>query len=271
MPLNAIIACIDNALRVWMNPKLYPVEFTDLARELRFAIRHKVNDRHQSMIDTVYSWLCSSIADPSNIIVTKAVRNAVKRLCVETFFNRYVATLGCCSDEPTDPVAPCIAPPAAPSGLGAPPGLANAAHAPGLPAAPAAPSALRSARTVAEKSLRLIDPDNTILMYPEFNELPTNYYAINNTVRYYNEKVAMLPTELKISAVFEKLAYLMDKVDYLAYDAECRIGILSFLDSAVKLCALDVHLYNQVELLRKYYNMNLANVSYNKYYRAMHI
>jgi hypothetical protein len=244
MPAAAVINCIDNAFRVWSNPKLYSSEFSNLSRELRETIKNKTSDRHQTLVITVYSWLCDSVVNPNGSTVTKGVRNAVRRLDVEEVFNAYVASIGC-KVEPT----PLIA-----------------------------------AKQTAERSITLIDMDADMgasdpspcdiydpITIALATAPPPNYDITFNMVKYFCEKISMTPPERKMEVVFEKLLYLLDKVDYLAYDSECRMNILTFLDTAVGLCQNDINLYNYVELIRRYYLSNLKNIETNRFYRRFEL
>jgi hypothetical protein len=67
----------------------------------------------------------------------------------------------------------------------------------------------------------------------------------------------------------ERAEYVMDKIDYLAYNASARNIIMMFLDTFLQVYAVGSPIYMRLMLLSDFYKSILPDIQTNKYYKAL--
>jgi hypothetical protein len=265
---------IEKALCDWEAAETSSQQLLDLVTAFRGWVeygklsRDGLSNSEYDSIPNLYRWICDTMCDaPEKILVTNAVRKAAACLGLKPLFEGYVRSLR----KTARPEAAVLSPP-----------TASAAAAPAA-AAPAAVAASPITITVTNITAAPTEPaepaepevqEETILPAQELpshteSPIPPNYIATKNMLNYMTDKMLLLSEEDRIYAIIRKYEYLLDKDDFMAYDAEVRNNANVYLDMTITMFPIPPHLYQQLILVRTYLLQMMHRLPDNKYYRKM--
>jgi hypothetical protein len=244
MQNKAIINCIDNALRVWSMSRNNSAELIALASHLRDALRYIRStpgaDREMAYMSTMYEWICDSMVD-SNHIVTNAVLKAAKGLDVAIAFDKYLrASMNryLCEEEEEEEAD--------------------------------------EADTESIASEPLSQPEDHIIIPEDHSSVteipqPANYNGIKGMMEYYSDKIGIVDECDRFYIIIKRLEYILDKEDFLAYDAEFRNNIAVYIEMLMSMCPGNQSIYRQLLVLKVHLKKVLDRLPGNKYYRTIEI
>ena len=245
--------CIDNTFRVWEKSHMYSQALRNLSQKMRNVVqRARKGLLCESQLDSIrnlYEWICDTLSSKDPVPISLAAERAANRLSVMRQVCAYYESIG----------------------GGAVIGEDASAAAEPAPVAPLTPAPAPA--TSADKDNEDTESESEIVILEEKEPLlpPHDYMAVKAMIAYFNDKITMTYNEDRLNIIIRKYEYLLDKDNFMAYDAEFRNNCMIYLDMIITMYQMNPGQTQQLVLVRSYMQQLLDRIHYNRYFRTITI